>query len=345
MKSTFKFIDELIDAEPVYAKIAPGFKSYFDRMKKHDAHYIAHEYLNLDWDLMYFADVAELCQSAKLEFAMTAIPIEIKASMFLPEKAQKFLKTVGNSIVREQLQDYFINRQFRKDIFIRGLRRISQTEVYDKILSTRYVLNKPAADVPLKVNVHQGELTLTEDIYRPLLEYLEKDNFRPKDLREFFLSNKFEAGALLEAITVLVHAGHVMPCQSDSVVKQVKKSCERLNAYICEKSNFSATINFLASPLTGYGVDVGRFNQIFLAQYKAGNKTSDKLADAAWKIISRNGERMIVEDKQKLETKDGQLSNPRKFLETPEENLAHMKTLAEEFLSKRLPTFKALLLL
>ena len=55
-----------------------------------------------------------------------------------------------------------------------------------KIFSTRYVLVMPAANVPMKVKVYQGELNLNEEHYRPVLEYLEQDNFRPKDLREFF---------------------------------------------------------------------------------------------------------------------------------------------------------------
>ena len=341
--AAFKFVANLIDAEPAYASRVPAFKEYFDNIKTKDAHYIAHEYLNADWDLMYFEDVAELCQEFKLDFAMTAIPVETNEGMYLSEKAREFLKTVSNPIMREQLKDYFINRQFRKDIFVRGVRRLSRTETYDKIFSTRYVLTTPAADVPMKVRVHLGELNLNEERYRPVLEYLEKDNFRPKDLREYLSAENIQPSFLFEVILVLVYAGHVMPCQSENAVKQVKRSCERLNAHICERANFSGDIAFLASPLTGCGVEVGRFQQIFIAQYKAGNKTTDKLAETAWKILSRNGERMMVEDKQKLSNEDGETARPRKILETPEENVAHLKTLAENFLNW-LPMFKALML-
>ena len=341
--AAFKFVGDLIDAEPAYAARVPGFKAYFNDIKTKDAHYIAHEYLNLDWDLMYFADVAELCQEFKLDFAMSAIPAETNEAMYLSEKAREFLKTVSNPIIREQLKDYFINRQFRKDIFVRGVRRLSRTETYDKIFSTRYVLTTPAAAVPMKIKVHQSELNLNEERYRPVIEYLERDNFRPKDLFEYFSTSKVNPNSLIEVIVVMVHTGYVTPCQNENAVKQVKRSCERLNAHICERANFSGDIAFLASPLTGCGVEVSRFSQIFLAQYKAGNKSADKLAEAAWKILSRNGERMIVEEKEKLASENGEISHPRKMLETPEENVAHLKTLAENFL-KRLSVFKALML-
>ena len=332
--AAFKFVGDFIDAEPAYADRVPSFKAYFEDIRNKDAHYIAHEYLNLDWDLMYFADVAELCREFKLDFAMSAIPLETNEGMYLSEKAREFLNGVGNPIMREQLKDYFTNRRFRKDIFVRGVRRLSRRESYEKIFSTRYVLIMPAANVPMKVKVYQGELNLNEERYRPLLEFLERDNFRPKDLREFLSTSDADANAVIELITLLVHAGHVMPCQSDNAVKLVKRSCERLNAYICERANFGNTIKFLASPLTGCGVEVGRFQQIFLAQYKAGNKTADKIAEATWRILANNGERMTVEV---------QGESQRKVLETPEENLAHLKTLAENFLT-RLPIMKALLL-
>ena len=109
----------------------------------------------------------------------------------------------------------------------------------------------------------------------------------------------------------------------------MKKSCERLNAHICERSKFEDAINFLASPLTGMGINANRFQQIFLLQYKNGDKTPDKLAESAWKIIFRQGQRLI---------RNG------KIIESPEENLAHMKTLTETFLTKQLPLFKSLLI-
>ena len=273
---------------------------------------------------MYFADVAEQLQEAKLDFATTAAPIDAD-TLHLSEKAKTFMGKVDDRIMREQLTDYFINRQFRKDIYVRGLRLLSAVETYEKLLATRYVLMTPAAEVPLTLNTAQGQLNLTAEIYRPLLEFLAEDNFRPKDLREYSSRGKLEARALIEAIKILVEGNHVMPCQNEAAIKLVKKSCDRLNAHICERSKFDGTINFLASPLTGCGVNVNRVSQLFLAQYKGGVKTADKLAEAAREIILR---RVIYGG----------------GAETPEETLPHFKFLAEKFLARDLPILKALLI-
>ncbi len=325
---TTKFVEEMIAAEPAYLKIAPRFKPMFDQIKTQNAHYIAHEYLNLDWDLMYFVDVAEQCQEAKLDFAATALPTEANP-MYLPPKTREFLLKVENPIMREQLRDYFINRQFRMDLFVRGVRRLTPTEVNDKLLSTRYVLTKPAAEVPMRASVSMGEIIFSDAVYRPLLEYLQEDGFRPKDLTEYVMRSKSDPRAIVEAITVMVHAQHVMPCQSEAAVKLVKKSCDRLNAYLCERAVFDNSIGFLASPLTGCGAGVDRFRQMFLAQYKRGEKTADRMAEAVWQIISRQGQMLVHNGKR---------------LDTPADNLNQLKSMVEHFLTAELPILKALLI-
>ena len=328
VQSALNFVGEMIDAKPAYLNLAPNFKSTFDRLKKHNPDYIAHEYLNLDWDLMYFSDVAELSQEAKLDFATVAVPIE-GANFYRSQKAQAFINKIANPIVREQVQDYFMNRQFRKDLYVRGLRKLPTAESQEKILATRYVLLMPSAEVPMNIDTEVGVLKLSEKAYRPLIEYLEEDNFRPKDFVEYSARNKVSPVNIVEMVRVLTLANRIMPCQNEAAVKLVKKSCDKLNAYICERAKFDESINFLASPLTGCGVNVNRFQQMFLVQHKSGVKTSDKLADAVWKILSRQGQKILFNGKA---------------LENPEDNIEHLKTLAERFLTHDLPIFKALLI-
>lgn len=326
VESALNFIGEMIDAEPAYTNIAPNFKTSFERLKDLDRDYIAHEYLNDIWDLMYFTDVVELLQTAKLNYATTAMPIEGE-SMYLPEKVRDFLGKFDNPIMIEQLKDYFINRQFRKDLFVRGVRRMMPMEVFERVFDMRYVLITPAEKVPMEFSTSVVKLNLSEEIYRPLLEFLAEDNFRPKNLVEYAVRNQQPPPTILEAIKVLVTMGNVMPCQSDAASKLVKKSCERLNAYICERARYVEGINFLASPLTGLGVNVNRFQQLFLAQYKRGEKSVDRLTNFVWETLARQGQKIIYQGKT---------------LETPEENIAHIKTLAENFLSQELTIFKVL---
>lgn len=328
VQAAINFIQEMIDAEPAYLQIAPSFKPTFEHMKKNSPDYIAHEYLNLDWDLMYFSDVAELSQETKLDFATQAVPID-GAVLHLSQKAQGFLGKISNPLVREQLTDYFARRQFRKDLYVRGIRRLPPPEVVDKLLAMRYVLLVPAAEVSMNVSTEQGVLKLAEGAYRPFVEYLAEDNHRPKDLLEYAARNNVPARNLIEMLRVLIFVDRVMPCQSKTAVNLVKKDCDRLNAHLCERAKFNEAINFLASPLTGCGFNVNRASQLFLAQYKGGVKTVDKLADEAFKILAQGGQRILFNGKP---------------LENPEDNIKHLRTLAEKFFSRDLTIYKALLI-
>ena len=328
VKAAMNFVEEFIAAKPAYLELAPSFANRFKQLKKHDAHYVAHEYLNLDWDLMYFTDVVELFREYKLDFAATALPIEALDNLGLPDEAKTFLNKIANPLMREQARDYFVNRQFRKDLFVRGIRRLPLYESQRRILETRYVLQMPAADVPLKFATGTAEVNLSEEIYRPLLEFLQEDNFRPKTFTEYLQRHpEKKVGELFEAATFLVGGNRIMPCQSDATVKRVKKSCERLNAYICERSKVDESINFLASPLIGGGVNLNRVQQIFLATYKGGERSADGLVKSAWDMMQRQGQRLVLNGEK---------------VDDIDKNLAHLKSLAERFLSKELPVFKAL---
>ena len=328
VKAAMNFVEEFIAAKPAYLEIAPAFAERFERLKKHDAHYIAHEYLNLDWDLMYFTDVVNMFREYKLDFATTAAPVESLERLGVSEDAWTFLSKITDPLMREQVRDYFVNRQFRKDLFVRGPRRLSLYESQRRILETRYVLQMPAEDVSLKFATSTVEVNLSEEIYRPLLEFLQEDNFRPKTFIEYLQRHpEKKVPELFEAAIFLVGGNRVMPCQSEATVKRVKKSCERFNAYTCERAKVDETISFLASPLTGCGYNLNRFQQVFLALYKGGERSTDGLVKAVWDMMEQQGQRIILNGEK---------------IEDVDKNLSHLKSAAEKFMSKDLPLFKTL---
>lgn len=328
VKAAMTFVEEFIAAKPAYLELAPTFAKRFEQLKKHNPHYIAHEYLNLDWDLMYFTDVVDMFRNAKLDFAATALPVEALERLGVSEEAWEFLRKIDAPLLREQMRDYFVNRQFRKDLFVRGLRRLSTFEQQRRILETRYVLLRPAEDVTLKITTGTSEVKLTEEIYRPLLDFLQEDNFRPKTFVEYLQRHPdTKPPALVEAANLLVSGNSVVPCQSEATVKRVKKTCERFNAYVCERSKVNESINFLASPVTGGGHNLNRFQQIFLSTYKNGERSADALAKAVWNMMERQGQRIVVNGEK---------------VDDVNENLTQLKSAAETFLSKELPVFKAL---
>jgi len=126
---------------------------------------------------------------------------------------------------------------------------------------------------------------------------------------------------------VLCGAGHLGAVQDSSIIAKAKKQTDKLNALIINRAKSSGEISFLASPVTGSGYGVGRFQQLFLMAIQQGSNNHADWAQIAWKSISAQGQKLV---------KDGVT------LETPEANLNELNEKVKAFAEKQLPILKAL---
>ncbi len=327
IEEAMKFTAELLEKNPMYFRRVPDVKGIFEGTRKHDHDYLAHEYFNRDWICMYFSEVAEILQDAKLDFACTAEIIEAFAHLTVTSDAQEFLSKIEHPIMREQIKDYFLNRQFRKDIFVRGARKISAYERSQRILDTPFVLLS-TSPFATKVNVTIGEIALAPDLCEKIYKYLENQNYRPKTFREFMKKNPDVSQPNLEQLLIiLAHTGAISPAQTEDAIRAVKPQCDALNKYFCKHAERASNINQLVSPVLGGGVGANRFDQLFVSAMANGKKSADAIAEEIWGTLRAQGQQIVKQGK---------------VLETPEENLDECKNMAREFLDKRLPIFKAL---
>jgi hypothetical protein len=93
------------------------------------------------------------------------------------------------------------------------------------------------------------------------------------------------------------------------------------------KARMSNDLAYLASPVTGGGVSVPRFHQLFLLAKLQGHKQPQDWAQYVWGILSMQGQRLIKEGKA---------------MELDEENVQELVKQANEFETKYLPILKAL---
>ena len=85
---------------------------------------------------MYFSEVAEILQDAKSDYACTSKIIEAIDFFNFHDDMPDFLNKIENPIIKEQVKDYFRDRQFRRDIYVRGARKISAFERLQKLINT-----------------------------------------------------------------------------------------------------------------------------------------------------------------------------------------------------------------
>ena len=210
----------------------------------------------------------------------------------------------------------------------KGARKLSALEQVEALRAQRILLVQPRAEVSLKVTGALGEATLQEAVYGPILDQLA--HHKPLSLAQLeqtLQPSGIGFAQIKEAVMVLASAGVVLAAQDDAATAKAKKHTERLNTHLMMKARSSNELNYLASPVTGGGVTVPRFQQLFLLAKQQGHKQPQDWARFVWNILAAQSQRLL---------KDG------KTLESAEENLAELTRQASEFAEKRLPILKAL---
>jgi hypothetical protein len=124
---------------------------------------------------------------------------------------------------------------------------------------------------------------------------------------------------------VLIGAGVLCPAQEDVVIAKTKKQTDQLNHYLCHKARGSNELTCLANPVTGGGVVVPRFLQLFLLAKAQGNTQPEQWAQFVWSILAMQNQCVI---------KDGIT------LESDSENLTELVIQAYAFANKQLPIYR-----
>jgi SAM-dependent methyltransferase len=323
-----EFADKLLSTNPLYARANPQVAERVKKLKDQNRHYQAHEYFNQDWEPMHFAEMARWLKPAKLDYACSANYIDHIDAVNLTAEQQTFLNEIPDTMFRQSVRDFMVNQQFRKDYWVKGARWLNPVDQVEAVRQQRFILVNFRPDVVLKLTGSLGEVTMSEAIYNPILDVL--SDYKPKSIVEIELAVKdknISYAQLQQAVLVLAGAGHLAAVQSAGVTSKAKKSTDKLNAHLIRNARGSNDISYLASPVTGGGVVVGRFQQLFLLALSQGKKQPADWAQVALQILVAQGQSII---------KDG------KRLESAEENLAELAALAELFAEKQLPIFRAL---
>jgi len=325
----FDFADKLLATNPGYARANATVADRFNKVKEQNRHYVAHEYFNRDWEPMHFATMARWLEPAKLQFACSAHILDHVDPLNLSAEQQELLRTIGDVTLRETTRDFMFNQQFRRDYWVRGARKLSVLEQSEALRVLKVVLVTPRTDVTLKVSGMLGSAEMSEAVYAPILDFLADHKSRTLAQIELAMKDKgIPFVQVLQAMLVLSGAGHLMAVQDDALIAKARKHTDKLNAYIMQKARGSSDVGYLASPVTGGAIPVGRFPQLFLLVLTQGKKQPEDWAPVIWKLLQAQGQKLI---------KDG------KALETPEENLAELLSQATVFAQKQLPILKALM--
>ena len=342
ISKSIEFAKRLVDSDALFFKANPGVAKRLEQVSAQNRTYLAHEYLNAHWAPMPFSEVAENFQTCKLNFGASATLMEHLPSLRMGQKARQIIAEISHPVLRETITDYLVNQQFRKDIWMRGGKTLSAQARAEAVFDLELALLKNPSEIGLKIQSPIGEVTLQEDIYQPIIAAIGETHTLLHNGADGANSSRSighlhqqlsrtRKGSnpvqLIEAVTVLMAAGHLSVAQPFAAQQAVSQRCRALNRYIAESSRSNSEIGYLASPVTGGGVSVSRFDQLFLLESSKGSSSSESLAARAWETLKTQGQKLV---------RDG------KPVETAEENIAGLQVLADSFLTSRSSRLKTL---
>ncbi len=330
----FDFSRRLFELNPRYLLAHPQAAERMTKLKEQNRHYLAHEFFNEDWHPMHFSTISELLAEAKLEFAASATFSDHVDDINFPADQRQFLSDIPDATLRETAKDFILNRQFRKDLWIKGPVRLAPLERMIGLRDVRVVLNIPASEVTLKMNSELGEISFHESVYQPIIDFMSDHQIHAiGELENHFAASGSDSGRgitlakIIHAIMLLVGTRQVALVQDDAVTSAVQTQSTALNKFLLDKAKSSNDLAYLASPITGGGVNATRFEMLFLLAITEGASEPQSWAESAWRVLSSQGHRLV---------------NQGVTLESDQDNLNELTLKAKEFEQKRLITFRTL---
>jgi len=325
------FTEKLLATNPIFARANPLVNDKIKQIKAQNRHYLAHEYFNRDWHPMHFGTMAEWLEPAKLTYACSAHYLDyVEAINLLPEQ-QAFLGDIHDPMFKQTVRDFMVNQQFRRDYWVKGARQLPPLEQAQGLRDQRLIMTAHRPDVSMKVTGALGEAALTEAIYAPILDLMTDHKIRSlAQIEQAVKVTGITFAQLIQAVLVLCGNGTFGAVQDDTAITKAKKHTDKLNTHLILKARSSGDISFLASPVTGGGVGVGRFQQLFVLAIQQGKKKPEDWAAFVDQILASQGQKIV---------KDG------KPLENTEQQVAELTSQATEFANKQLPIMKALQIL
>lgn len=290
----------------------------------YNARYLAHEYLNQDWQPMYYSEVENYLNQAKLSFACSTDYLEGFYEATYNDEQRDMLNGVQNPSFEQTLKDYFKNTQFRRDLWVKGKQTLNlyeQTAMWDEYT---VMLITPSHKVERLVQGSVATITMLDDVINPLLDALPL--YQPISVKQLRTQLPLADDSINEMLVLLLGKGDLVLTQDFDTIKAVRIHTDKLNQHLLHRAKSTSEINYLASPVIGGGVSVDRITQLFLLAYHQKMDKKD-WAQFVWQILESQGQVLI---------KDGN------HLDTPKDNLARLSEIAESFETESLPKLQAL---
>lgn len=254
VKEVIGFMEQFHNINPGYLTSMPTIKDRFEEIKAKDQKYLVHEYFNEYWDSFFFSEISQYLAPHGLAYlGQSNYKDDMLALNFTKEQLTLLSQLKGP--LAEDFKDAMMNRRFRRDIWIKQPKRMTNESLTDWFDQAYIIQSLPPVSIDLTVNGVQASAMLDNLLYQQLFNLL--SDFKPKSLNSVLKSLNISQSQLLEMIGLL-HDKHIVMLTSDpEPTEQTIASCNRFNQERIRQALAAQSQTTLALPRinTGFSVD------------------------------------------------------------------------------------------
>ena len=257
-----ELINKLAQGNAGYFAANPVAKQQVEQMQKLDRNYLAHEYLDENWDIFQSSEMAARMSESKLTYVASATLLE-NIDSYAVQPQLRELVAQADPIMRETLRDYCGNRRFRRDLFARGSALPTPAEHRAMLSELSFALTLPRHRVSLKFAGPLTELTGTEKTHAAVADLLAEKkiaSFEELVALPVFGGNR---GMVLDCLCLLVDSLQVVPIIASAGIDRAP--AQRFNRMIVDLARTGRVYPNLASPVARTGIPVGHLDLLALA--------------------------------------------------------------------------------
>lgn len=269
-----------IKDDAAYFKHNPIVGEHLKNIVSADPRYLVHEYLNDCWTPFYFTDVHDRFAENGMAFVGSLPLPKNYTSLVAPDKLRQLLEETTNRRTMEAHRDYFMNTQFRWDIYTSKFNQPPHsTPTTPQLPGNLYYKSKNKRQQAAVVKIGDATVALDSDRHQRLLSILDSEknlseivaaavDFDPEDARAL--------GELVSFGVVSLQKDRRLPSDLPPSPGRYRV-VSRFNRVVCARDAFNGRGTALASTITGSGVSVPDIEVGFL--WALATHGEDKILD------------------------------------------------------------------
>lgn len=257
IEATIIYVAQIFEKNPHLLEQNPSLKNSWNRVVNANRNYLLHEYFNANWDCFTLHQVADLMSEVKCQFIGSINNNQYMNHIHLNPSSLEQVSSQPNILEAESWRDVLVNNTFRRDLYVKGGRRLSQREIVDRLKNYRFVMTVNVDKFGSKLYSENDGREFSQDLFDPIRDVLAKQDYRPKSFQELLDVtdlDKYNWSNILQIVLFKIENSQLHVCASHEVSNELITQSRNLNTALLKELDYNIANVYLACPTTGSGL-------------------------------------------------------------------------------------------